>query len=407
MAWNPFRRREKRATTVTQSSPDFLRVLGLDQWMHSAAGVHVTVDTALGVPAVGAAVNFLSNTIAGLPIHVYERGRGGRRRINGPVATILHDAVNPEWTSYRWRRYAAMCALTSGRGLTWIERLDGGRVAGLWPLDPGRVTVEMLGGRRRYRYRRPEGGENVYDGADVLDWQYMEHQDQIKARSPIMQNKDVIGAAIAATIYGSKFMQAGGVPPFAVTGNFQSGDAMRRAADDLQQAVQAAAKEDRQALVLPSGLEIKAIGGDPEKAQLVELQRFMVEQIARIYALPPTFLQDLTHGTYSNTEQQDLHLVKHTLRRWIEDIEQELNLKLFGAGARRYCEFNVDALLRGDFKTRMEGHAMAIQHGIETPNEARARENAPDMDGGDVLLVQGAMVPLSQAGRTSTEGGEE
>jgi HK97 family phage portal protein len=127
--------------------------------------------------------------------------------------------------------------------------------------------------------------------------------------------------------------------------------------------------------------------------QLLELQRFSIEQIARIYSLPPVFLQDLTHGTFSNTEQQDLHFVKHTVKRWVEQFEQEMNLKFFGRGSDFYVEFNVDGLLRGDLKSRMEAYAVSIQNAIRTPDEIRAIENLPAKGAND-LLIQGATVPL-------------
>jgi HK97 family phage portal protein len=126
---------------------------------------------------------------------------------------------------------------------------------------------------------------------------------------------------------------------------------------------------------------------------LLELQRFSIEQIARIYSLPPVFLQDLTHGTFSNTEQQDLHFVKHTVKRWVEQFEQEMNLKFFGRGSDFYVEFNVDGLLRGDLKSRMEAYAVSIQNAIRTPDEIRAIENLPAKGATD-LLIQGATVPL-------------
>ena len=147
-------------------------------------------------------------------------------------------------------------------------------------------------------------------------------------------------------------------------------------------------------MALPLGHELKAIGLSPENMQLLELQRFSIEQIARIYSLPPVFLQDLTHGTFSNTEQQDLHFVKHTIKRWVEQAEAEINLKLFGRGSDLYSEFNVDGLLRGDFKTRMEAHATSIQNGIRTPNEVRDIENLPPMPEGGNLMIQGATVPM-------------
>ena len=132
-----------------------------------------------------------------------------------------------------------------------------------------------------------------------------------------------------------------------------------------------------------------------KSAQLVELKQFVVKEIARLLNLSPVFLQDLTDGTYSNTEQQDLQLTKYTLTRWAKQLEQEMNLKLFGRKANRlFVEFNMDGILRGDFASRMAGHAQAIQNGIETPNEARQMENRPALPHGDQLLIQGATVPL-------------
>ena len=121
-----------------------------------------------------------------------------------------------------------------------------------------------------------------------------------------------------------------------------------------------------------------------------------IEDVARIYGIPPVFLQDLTHGTFSNTEQQDLALTKHLISQWLKAWEQELNLKLFSGRSRnRFAEFNVDALQRGDFKTRMDGYAIAIQNAINTPDEVRAMENWPKKGAdADKLHIQGATVPL-------------
>ena len=147
-------------------------------------------------------------------------------------------------------------------------------------------------------------------------------------------------------------------------------------------------------MALPLGHELKSIGFSPDQMQLLDLQKFCIEQIARIYSLPPVFLQDLSNGTYSNVEQQDLHFVKHTLRRWIEQTEQEMNLKLFGRESDMSVRFNVDSLLRGDLKTRMEAHATAIQNGVKTPNEIRDVEGLEPLQGGDDLMIQGATVPI-------------
>jgi HK97 family phage portal protein len=393
------RKAETRATPIPNeagvpvSASNFLKLFGLDA-MASASGIVVTEAEALKVPAIWAAVNFLAGTIAGLPMHVYKRGNSGHEQVKGGLATLLHDAVNPEMSSFEWRKYIFERAFTGGRAFTFIERNDTGKVVALWPLDPSAVTVHRKGWAREYHYSA-SGRKSVYAANEIIDLPFMLKADGINHRGPIATGRDVIALAIAATRFGSKFFENGGVPPFAITGPFQSGAAMGRAGDDLAAAVRKTSKEQRMALVLPNGMEIKPLGADAEKSQLVQLKRFCIEEIARIYQMPPVFLQDLTHGTYSNTEQQDLHLVKHTLKRWVEQFEQEINLKLFGPmNNRQFVELNMDGMLRGDFPSRMQGYAMAIQNGLNTPNELRRKENYPDDPNGNSLLIQGATVPL-------------
>lgn len=381
--------------SVPLSSSNFMEVITGIFGSPSSTGISVNAETALGVPAIWAAVNFLSGTLAGLPLHLYRREGEGRKRVTGGgLAGILHDAVNDETSSFEWRKGMFDQVFTTGRAFTFIERNAQGKVINLWPLDPNGVTVSISGWTKEYKYFDGQK-KHTYAATEIIDLAFMMKNDRVSHRGPITSCKDAIGLSIAATEYGSKFFQNGGVPPFAVTGNFMSGKAMERAADDLYAATRKAAKEQRQALVMPAGLEIKSIGTDAEKSQLVELKRFCIEEVARIYSLPPTFLQDMTHGTFSNTEQQDLHFVKHTLKRWVEQTEQELNLKLFGRrNSTQFVEFSMDGLLRGDFKTRMEGYATAIQNAMLAPNEARRRENLPDIEGGDDVLIQGATVPL-------------
>jgi HK97 family phage portal protein len=188
--------------------------------------------------------------------------------------------------------------------------------------------------------------------------------------------------------------------------------AAERASQDIQSKISEIAQNGG-IPALPTGYELKAIGIDPEKSQMEASRRFQVEEVARVYDIPPVFLQDLTHGTYSNTEQQDLHFVKHTLTQWLRRIEQQLNLKMFPGENRngQFVEFNVDGLLRGDFKTRMEGYAQAVQNSIKTPNEIRAKENDPPMAGGDRLVIQQNMSSLgdlaAQQQGDMTGGGDD
>lgn len=359
----------------------------------------VTLDTALAVPSVAAAVSFLSRTLATLPLKVYGKTDEGRQaRPADPIARLLNRAANDETSAYEWRRGLWQDVFTSGRHVSFIERNGAGQPINLWPLETHKLTVERRDGRTRYHYQ--DGGRRVtYAAAEVLDLCFMPGADRLGARSPIYNNADTIGLALAVTRYGARFFKNGGVPPFTLSGPIKSAGGVERAANDLTAAVRKVAEGGGNALVVPDGHALTALGLDPEKMQMVEVQRFLVEQIARIYGLPPVFLQDLTHGTFSNTEQQDLHLVKHLVAQWAAAFEAEANLKLWGRrGGSVYAEHVLDGLMRGDLKTRAEATARRINTGQLTINEAREIENRPPLPGGDVPLVQGAMVPASLAG---------
>ena len=368
------------------SAENFLHIMGWGDFQ-SSAGVTVNIDNALGVPAVWAAVNFISGTLASLPLEVYR----GNERVTDGIGAWLNRAINPTTSSFQWRKYSYEQVLTGGRSVTLILRNGRGDVTDLVPLDPAdlhvqeQVTAEFP--TKTYRSR-----SRVYQASEVIDLHFMLKHNQIDIRGPVMTNKDIIVLAIAAARYGSKAFQSGGIPPAVLQGPFQSGAAAQRASEDVASTTARLAREGRPVMALPAGHELKSVGFSPEQMQLLELQQFCIEQIARIYALPPVFLQDLSKGTYSNTEQQDLHFVKPTLRRWIEQSEQEMNLKLFGRESDFEVRFNVDSLLRGDLKTRMEAHATAIQNGIKTPNEVCEKEGMEPLPAGDDLMIQGATV---------------
>jgi len=360
----------------------------------AAAGVTVNTDTAMGVPAIWAAVNFIAGTLAGLPLHVYRKTDAGRERVTEGFGATINTAVNDEMSSFEWRKYMFEQVLTGGRSITYIERDGSGNVRNLHPVDPNGVLVERKTTSQGFPAKTYRYNQRIFKARDIIDLTFMVKANQLDPRGPIATNKDAIGMAIAASQYGAKAFQSGGIPPAVLQGPFQSGAAASRASEDVAAATAKLAKEGRPIMALPLGHELKSVGFSPEQMQLIELQRFSIEQIARIYSLPPIFLQDLTRSTFTNSEQQDLHFVKHTLKRWIEQAEQEMNLKLFGRGSDQYVEFNVDGLLRGDFKTRMEAHATSIQNGIRTPNEVRDLENMSARDEGDDLMIQGATVPI-------------
>lgn len=352
----------------------------------------VTVDSALQVPAVAAAVNFIPATLASLPRHAYRDKGGNPERVRGSLQRIVNEAPNPEWSSFGFWKYFWQQVFTGGRGLAWIERA-GANILAIWPMDPAKTTISMQNGRKFYKF---EGKEQAYGASEVIDIPFMLKRDQVASYGPITLLEKAIQKALAMNEYGSNFFAGGGVPPLAVTGPPPAGkEAMLRAYKDIQRAIEVARENDLPITNLPSGYSLTPIGYEPDKAQMTDALRFQVEEIARGYNLPPVFLQDLTHGTFSNTEQQDLHLVKHLIAQWARALEDELNLKLFGAeNNRRWIEHSLDGLMRGAFKDRIEALARGVQSALYTPDEARALENRPAKPNGDKLYMQGATLEL-------------
>jgi len=405
----PFSRTKKQADNSTdeqRSIEDPAVGLGsAEAWesvfgeeLGGAAGQVVTRETALSVPAVWAAVNVLSSTIASLPLGVYRRGAEDEREslAGTSIHSRLNYAPNKRWTSYRWRKHVMQSVLLSGRSYTWIDRPSPGNVRALWPLDPDFVEP-YINGDDELVYRYTGGRTPIeYSAENIIDIPWMLKPDGITHITPISKLKRTIGLTLALEKYGTDYFESGGVPPLKLTGPIKSSGAAQRAAEEVWRRL--LGRKNQNVLVLPDGHDLAPVGFDPEKNQLTESRRFQLEEVARVFDVSPVFLQDLTHGTYSNTEQQDLHFVKHTVSQWVNSIEQELNLKLFGVGGRRYCEFNLDGLLRGDFVSRMNGYAQAAQNSIMTPNEIRRRENMEPKEGGESLMVQQNMSELNRLG---------
>ena len=394
---------EFNASGVSISDANFFSRMGWDNLLGTAAGITVTTDRALQVPAVAAAINFLSGTLASLPIDISRNSPDGKQVVTNSLTPILHDAPNDEMSSYAWRKVTYDAVFTGGRGVSYIERDSSHLVKNIWPFDPKMVTVKRKDGRKIYEVR--DGALKTYEATEVIDLTFMDLPDMIRHRGPILMGRDVIAMAIAATQYGAKVFQSGGLPPVVLTGPFQSGAGVQRASDDISSAIIKLQEAQKSVLPIPTGHTLTPLGFNPEQLQLLELQGWCVKQIARLYSLPPVFLQDLDGATFSNNEQQDLHLTKHTLHHWVKQFEQELNLKLFGRDPSFKVEMNMDGLLRGDTASRMDAHAKAIQNGIYSPATAARIEDKPVRKEADVILVQGAMTPIGQANGTGSTTG--
>lgn len=394
------RRAEQRDATIENptvpiSSDNILSFFGIDK----ASLPPVTIASAMTVPAVLCAVAFLSRTLAAIPLHAYRKTSDGAERLTGPTAVTVHEFPNDEADSFKFRQWFWQQVFTGGRGLAWIER-QGDEVVALWPLDPRKTNIKRVSGKLVYSY---DGKK--YPAADVIDVPFMLKEDMVGHDGPINKARKAIQLALAMGDYGANFFAGGGVPPLALKGPLPSGaDAVKRSTMDVWAAIQAAKEAGKPVIPIPSGHELVPVGFDPAKGQMTEARLFQIQEFSRVWQLPPAFLHDLSRGTFANVEQQDLNLIKHLLSQWVKALEGEMNLKLFGrkssrADGGRYVEHNLSGLMRGDFKTRTEGLARAIQTGQLTPNEARELDNRPrhKNPAADELLVQGATVVLGTA----------
>lgn len=394
---------ESRAVSISQnaSADELLAFYGLDP----ARLPYVTTDSALRVPAVLAAVTFLSRTMATLTLEAFRATDKGPERVAGRLQTLVRDAPNPEWSSWAARVYFWQGVFLHGRGLFAILRMNG-QPYELWPMDPRAVRVSMNAiGEKSYTVAvsGPQPIGKTYAAADVIDVPFMLAPNMVNVMSPIQLGEKAIQLSLAMNEYGSQFFAGGGVPPLSLEGPLPQGaDAMRRAMSDVSRAIDVARASDKPLFAMPPGHKLTQVGYDPAKGQMTEARKLQINEIARVFQLPPVFLQDLSTATFSNAEQQDLHLVKHLISQWATALEQEMNLKLFGQmNTRRYVRHDIDSLQRGDFVARMNGLARAVQSGLRTPNEGRRMDGMPDHaePAADKLFMQGATVPLDLAGK--------
>lgn len=376
----------------------------------SIARKTVNERSAMQISAVNAAVRILAESIASLPLHVYEKGKDGNRvkAEDLELFYLLHDKPNPEMTSFIFRETLMTHILLWGNGFAQILRNGRGGVIGLYPLLPNKMSVERdEKGQLFYRYLRYENEPPAMDGntvilmpEDVLHIPGLGF-DGLVGYSPISMTKNAIGLALAAEEYGSKFFANGAAPAGVLEhpGVIKDVSKLRESWNNTFGGSGNAGK----VTILEEGLHFNPIAMSPQDSQLLETRQYQLNEIARIFRIPPHMLGDLSKATFSNIEEQSLEYVKYTLTPWICRWEASLTDALLTREEQRKYEirFNVDGLLRGDYKSRMEGYAVGINNGFMCPNDVRRLEGfdlIPDEKGGNNFLIQGAMVKLEDAG---------
>ena len=409
-----FRSRDKPQNRTAGSSYSFY--MG-----SSTAGKRVTERSAMQMTAVYACVRILAEAIAGLPLHLYRYTKDGgkEKALDHPLYLLLHDEPNPEMTSFLFREALMTHLLLWGNAYAQVIRNGKGEVVALYPLMPNRMVVDRdANGQLYYQYTRstdePGGRTETVTllPSDVLHIPGLGF-DGLVGYSPIAMAKNAIGLALATEEYGAKFF-ANGASPGGVLEHPGTIKDPNRVRESWQQTFGGSGNANKIA-VLEEGMKFTPIAISPEQAQFLETRKFQINEIARIFRVPPHMVGDLEKSSFSNIEQQSLEFVKYTLDPWVVRWEQSLMRALFLPEEKKdyFIKFNVEGLLRGDYASRMSGYATARQNGWMSANDIRELENMdriPAEEGGDLYLINGAMLPMSKAGayaRSTKSTGEE
>ena len=366
----------------------------------STAGKHVNPRSAMQTTTVYACVRVIAETIASLPLHVYEQKECGREKAyNHPLYRILHDEPNGEMTSFTWRETLMAHLLLWGNGYSQIIRDGRGRVVALYPLLPERMLVDRDSrGRLVYAYNK-DGADVPLRPEDVLHIPGLGF-DGVMGYSPIALERNAIGLGIAAEEYGSRFFANGATPSGVLTHPGAVKDTTRLR--ESWNAAYGGSGNSGKVAILEEGMKFEKVSIPNNEAQFLESRKFQVNEICRIYRVPPHMVGDLEHATFSNIEHESINFGVYTIRPWLIRLEQAMNKALFSESDKGafFVSFNLDGLLRGDYKSRMEGYAIGRQNGWLSANDIRDLESMnpiPTEQGGDDYLVNGNMVKLKNA----------
>ena len=372
----------------------------------------------LQIVTVYACVRVIAETLGMLPISLYDTTDKNKIKLaDHPLTRCLSISPNDYQTSAEFMEYLATSICLEGNFYAQIIRNGKGEIIALYPLMPNKMSVDRdENGVLYYTYQKSaeegkakEAGTVTLSSRDVLHIPGLGF-DGLVGYSPIAMAKNAIGLAIATEEYGAKFF-ANGAAPSGVLEHPGTIKDPARLRENWNSTFGGSANSGKVA-VLEEGMKYTPISIAPEQAQFLETRKFQINEIARIFRVPPHMVGDLEKSSFSNIEQQSLEFVKYTLDPWIIRWEQSLNRSLLNPDEKKtyFFKFNVEGLLRGDYQSRMQGYATARQNGWMSANDIRELENLdkiPAEEGGDLYLINGNMLPLKNAGAYANKEKEE
>ncbi len=348
--------------------------------------VLVTPDTALTFSAVFAAVRVISETIAQLPLNYYIKSADGREvNKNSKLQYLIHKEPNPNQTKYVFFDVMITSLMLYGNCYAFIQRDKLGECEALIFIHPDDVVIKVNNSRVTYVVRNKE----EYDASDILHIPDMT-LDGFIGQSRLAYARDNIALGISAQTYGKNFFESGGKISGVLKHPGQLGsDAMQALSSQWQNTYHTGYAGTFKTAVLEEGMDYKPIQLRPDEAQFLSTRKFSILEISRIFRVPPHLLGDLERATFSNIEAQSIEFVQYCIDPILMKIEQELDKKLISESQKQltYFEFNTNALLRGDSKSRSEYYAKLFSVGAISPNEIRERENLNNIKNGNAHYV--------------------
>ncbi|MBR1230217.1 phage portal protein [Bradyrhizobium sp. AUGA SZCCT0176] len=367
------------------------------------AGENVTPDNARECPEVDACIGLNEDTIATIPLDLFERKSEDEREraVGHPLHSLMHDQPNSWQSSAEFRAMMEGFRETHGNAYARIIAGKSGFPVSLEPRHPREWHPYLTPAGVAYRWTPPDSTPRTLLQHEVLHLRDTpaENFNLAKGQSRVTRHKETIGRALATGKYLSLFFKNNATPKIGieVPGELTTPqvEAIRQQFIDTH-----GGNNLGKPVVQHSGMKINAFGANNEESQVVPIYEQATAQIARIWDVPLHLIGEMSKSTSWGTgiEQQSIGFVQYYMRAKFVAWEQALNLSLMSADTRKrfYFEFNIDALLRGDFKTRMEGYALMIQWGLATPNEIRRLMNMTPVEGGNERITPLNMVPASK-----------
>jgi HK97 family phage portal protein len=352
----------------------------------SDTGIYVSEENALKFSAVWACVRLLSELPASLPLEIYEEKARARIPVETHPAKQVLTFPNNYMNRFTYHELENGFMQLWGNGISVINNRIRGYADSLTPVHPASVKAVLDGGRIFYKIDdRATGIKDTFFSEEIIHYK-MFSTDGLWGKSPIQVARENIGLGLQAEKFGNQFFKKGGNIKAVIESEGHLDDKIFKEWKKRWDTYYAGEQGNHETPVLEYGLKYKALGIPPEQAQFIATREFQLQEIARIFNVPPHMLADLSRATFSNIEHSDLQFVKYTLRPILrrQELELEQKLLLVKEQGKIRIRFNIDGLLRGDLTALTNHIHQMVIDGVLTPNEGRALLNKDPLEGKDV-----------------------